>query len=374
MRKTIQIFGVLLAFILLGLPAQSKVTPVHEYNTSNINSSTEETINCDVMGYFSQAQENAVCTKKTIAGGTTCYDCHCGSEYKYLCNTTGMTPSGNKCSADGTAKYSSCACASGYISSSSVTTGLASISYPTPVEEKGIKCYKTSAFACASGYKSFTSNPSEGGITYTTQSPYSGSTLKCVSGYTKTDKYMTSVPSGYDCMTRSSVYLSLLKSPIYLYYFTGCSDSGNCTSTLQDCLTSSSQKSNGITCYKITGCQSGVVKGSSSTYMCLNSKSSSANSKYYTYTTISRGDVSCLKITGCTSPYEKAYIGTTVDKSKYALGDVYSYEVQELISGSGQIICRTPNGCNAQKGYYDYTCPSGCWNGILSWWKQYVNI
>ena len=367
MLNNMRTFVALAVSLSFALPAMAKVTPVHEYNPSWMETSVDESVPCSAKGYFTEIQSNAVCTKKVQGDGTVCYDCQCASKYKYSCSSAGVVPSGDSCTVGGKTKYTACACAAGYVEGSSVTTNLESISYPTPVKDGGIECYKTSGFSCASGYKQFTSNPPVEGVTYKTQTPYTGSSLKCVSGYTKTDEYMTSIPSGYDCMTSDSVYLSSLKNPIYLYYFTGCSDGGNCTNTPISCSTYSAQKGNGITCYKITGCMEGFVQESSSSYLCGDTKKYSASSAYYTSSTYSKGDVSCLKVTGCASSYEKAYIGSKVDSSSYASSGSSSYEIQELVFGTGQLICRMAVGC--KEGEYDFSCPSGCWDGYLSWWQ-----
>ena len=385
MIKKIYIHAAIAMSFLLAVSAQAKVTPVQEYNPVLLDSASSPiNLSCSAYGLSSSTKANADCIQKNLIDGTVCYDCHCKSNFKYSCNTTGVVPNGSACTADGPAKYASCSCANGYVDSSSVKTNLSSISYPSPVTgDDGTKCYKTSGFACASGYKRFSANPGVSGVTYTTQTPYSGSSLKCVSGYTASSKYRTSLPSsGYDCLTHNSVYLSSLKNPIYLYYFTGCSNSGNCTTSINDCISYNTQKdsASGITCYKVTGCQNGL-QGS---YLCGSSTSYSVNSAYFASTKIAKGSASCVKVTGCTSPYSKAYFGVAQSSlDSYKTSGSTSYDVQQLTMNDGQIVCRTPSGCNTSGGYYPNlpdcikattnnssgtTCykPTGCKTGLYN--------
>ena len=385
MIKNLYLYFILVVSLLLALSVQARVTPVQEYTPSFFdfsNASGKKT--CATYGLLSSTLANADCIQKNLIDGTVCYDCHCKSNFKYRCNSGGVVPNGSACIADGYAKYASCSCANGYVDSSSVKTNLSSISYPSPVTgDDGTKCYKTSGFACASGYKRFSANPGVSGVTYTTQTPYSGSSLKCVSGYTASSKYRTSLPSsGYDCLKSSSVYLSSLKNPIYIYYFTGCSNNGNCASSVSDCVTYSTQRdsSSGITCYKITGCKNGL-QGS---YLCGDSDSYSVSDEYFVSTTISQGSANCLQVTGCTSPYSKAYFGVAQSSlDSYKTSGSISYDVQQLTMNDGQIVCRTPSGCNTSGGYYPNlpdcikattynssgtTCykPTGCKTGLYN--------
>ena len=366
MIKNIEIFSVVAISLLLASSAQAKVTPVHEYNQSSMKTSADEMdISCQTYGYFDTIQANAVCSKKKLINGTDCYDCHCGNEYQYSCTSAGITgPDGNACTADGTTKYSYCECATNYISETRVTKDLDSIHYPTPAEEGGAVCYKSSEFDCADGYKEFSANPTADGVTYTTETPYTGSTLKCVSGYDATSKYMETIPSsGYDCMSYSSVYLSSLKDPISLYYFTGCSDSGNCSSSMQDCISYNSQyhSGSGIRCYKAIGCQ----KGTSSDGSFCSPDASSASS-FLNYTSVSEGSYTCSKVSGCKSDFEEIYANLLYkgNASDFASNTSTIYDVRSFNFASGNIICRTPSGCSTTNGYYD---TSSCWNGMLSW-------
>lgn len=354
MIKKIYIYAVIAMSFLLAISAQAKVTPVQEYNPVLLDSGAAPgSMSCSTYGLLSSTMANADCQQRNLLDGTVCYECHCKSNFKYSCNTTGIVPNGSACTADGPAKYASCSCARGYVASASVTTGLSSISYPSPVTgDDGTKCYKASGFTCASGYKQYSSSSNGKCFTYTTQTPYSGSSLKCVSGYTLKSGCMTSLPSsGYDCLTNSSEYLSLLKNPIYLYYFTGCSNSGNCTTSINDCISYNTQKdtASGITCYKVTGCKNGL-QGS---YLCGASSSYSVNSAYFASSSVSQGSASCVKVTGCTTPYTKAYLGVAQSSiNSYRTSGSTSYDVQQLTMNDGQVVCRTPSGCNSAAGYY----------------------
>lgn len=385
MIKDIEKFFILGISLLIAFSAKAKVTPVHEYNPSAMRVSTEEeSMSCQSFGYFAEIQPDAVCSKKKLVDGTECYDCRCGNEYQYSCSKTGLSaPEGASCTINGVTKYSHCECASNYIDGTNVTKSLGSIYYPPAVEEGGAVCYKMSDFACASGYKEFTSNPSEEGISYTTETPYSGSNLKCVSGYTATSKYMEKIPSsGYDCLTYNSVYLSSLKTPINLYYFTGCSDNANCSSSMQDCVAYNSQyhSASGIRCYRAIGCKSGTIIGDS---VCANDASSA--SSFLDYTTYSEGSYTCSKIKGCKSNYEEVFFNGfhLKDVTEFESDNTTRYDVKSFAvdNGNGNIICRAPNGC-VNSDLYDV---SSCWGGRLAWfvpdgadieclWGKYYNI
>ena len=113
-------------FLLLGIltisSAQAKVTPINEYNMT-ITDDGKQAFNqtCSAYGWYDSIQPNAICTKQqTLMDGTQCYACHCDSKYKYACTSEGIIGSSEACSADGTPKYTACACAEGYISTASL--------------------------------------------------------------------------------------------------------------------------------------------------------------------------------------------------------------------------------------------------------------
>ena len=364
-------------FLLLGIltisSAQAKVTPINEYNMT-INDDGKQALNqsCASYWWFDSIQTNSICTLQTLMDCTKCYDCHCDSKYKYTCSGTNITGSGGACSIGGTAKYTACACAEGYIKEAEFTPNLTSISYPQPsTGDDGTKCYKKSAFACKGGYNKFTSHPDSPYVTYTTQSPFSDKSLQCVTGYSKTgNRYYESRPSNTDCLEMSSINLSLLPTPKNLYYFTGsCSSSTGCTTTKKDCVSYNSQKGTtktggSVTCNKISGCQSGLV----GSYIC---GTTAASSSYFTSEKVTDGTTTCYKVSGCKtgSGYEQAYIGTS-PAADYTTksGSNYTYTVQKYTAGSASLVCRTPSGCRT--GYYNFACEGGCWNGLLSLWAQ----
>ena len=362
-------------FLLLGIltisSAQAKVTPINEYNMT-ITDDGKQALNqsCASYGWFDSIQTNAICTLQTLMDGTKCYDCHCDSKYKYTCSGTNITGSGGACSIGGTAKYPACACAEGYIKEAEFTPNLTSISYPQPsTGDDGTKCYKKSAFACKGGYNKFTSHPDSPYVTYTTQSPFSDKSLQCITGYSNTGgRYHINRPSNTDCLEMSSINLSLLPTPINLYYFTGsCSSSTRCTTTKKDCVlynpqTKTTKTGGSVTCNKISGCQSGLV----GSYIC---GTTAASSSYFTSEKVTDGTTTCYKVSGCKtgSGYEQAYIGTS-PAADYTTksGSNYTYTVQKYTAGSASLVCRTPSGCRT--GYYNFACEGGCWNGLLSLW------
>ena len=364
-------------FLLLGIltisSAQAKVTPINEYNMTIIDDGQQAfNQSCASYGWFDSIQASATCTQQTLMNGTKCYDCHCDSKYKYTCSGTGITGSGEACSIGGTAKYTACACAEGYIKEAEFTPNLTSISYPQPsTGDDGTKCYKKSAFACKGGYNKFTSHPDSPYVTYTTQSPFSDKSLQCITGYSNTGgRYHINRPSNTDCLEMSSINLSLLPTPINLYYFTGsCSSSTGCTTTKKDCVSYNSQKGTtktggSVTCNKISGCQSGLV----GSYIC---GTTAASSSYFTSEKVTDGTTTCYKVSGCKtgSGYEQAYIGTS-PAADYTTksGSNYTYTVQKYTAGSVSLVCRTPSGCRT--GYYNVACEGGCWNGWLSLWAK----
>ena len=364
-------------FLLLGIltisSAQAKVTPINEYNMTIIDDGQQAfNQSCASYGWFDSIQASATCTQQTLMNGTKCYDCHCDSKYKYTCSGTGITSSGEACSIGGTAKYTACACAEGYIKEAEFTPNLTSISYPQPsTGDDGTKCYKKSAFACKGGYNKFTSHPDSPYVTYTTQSPFSDKSLQCITGYSNTGgRYHINRPSNTDCLEMSSINLSLLPTPINLYYFTGsCSSSTGCTTTKKDCVSYNSQKGTtktggSVTCNKISGCQSGLV----GSYIC---GTTAASSSYFTSEKVTDGTTTCYKVSGCKtgSGYEQAYIGTS-PAADYTTksGSNYTYTVQKYTAGSVSLVCRTPSGCRT--GYYNFACDGGCWDGWLSLWAQ----
>ena len=373
MLKTRYILEAVMLSCLMTISVQAKVTPINEYNmiiTDDKQQVFEQT--CTAYGWSNSVLNNAICTQRTLMNGTKCYDCHCDSKYKYTCSGTGITGSGGACSIGGSDKYTACACAEGYIKEAEFTPNLTSISYPQPsTGDDGTKCYKKSAFACKGGYNKFTSHPASPYVTYTTQSPFSDKSLQCITGYSNTGgRYHINRPSNTDCLEMSSINLSLLPTPINLYYFTGsCSSSTICTTTKKDCVlynpqTKTTKTGGSVTCNKISGCQSGLV----GSYIC---GTTAASSSYFTSEKVTDGTTTCYKVSGCKtgSGYEQAYIGTS-PAADYTTksGSNYTYTVQKYTAGSVSLVCRTPSGCRT--GYYNVACEGGCWNGWLSLWAQ----
>ena len=367
----------LLLGILAVSPARAKVTPIHEYELKQLTEGKIE-YSCSNYNYFTSTQPNAVCSQVApLPDGTVCYDCHCDtSKYKYSCTgVTGITGGSDYCDADGDRKYSSCACAEGYIAETAVNKNLASIEYPELYtgDDNKTKCYNKTAFTCKTNYKKFTSDPASPYVVYTTQTPFSGSSLECVSGYSNTgNRYYESRPENTDCLEMGSISLDLLPTPKNLYYFNGnCSSSTECTTTTKDCVlynpqTKTTKDGGSVTCNKISGCQSGIV----GSYIC---GSRAANSTYFSNEKITDGSATCYKVTGCNTgnDYKEAYRGTS-PASDYTTSSStpFTYTVRRYITGSTQLICRMPSGCRTDKGYYNFACDGGCWDGWLSLWAQ----
>ena len=113
MLKTRYILEAVMLSCLMTISVQAKVTPINEYNMT-ITDDGKQAFNqtCSAYGWYNSIQPNTICTKQqTLMDGTQCYACHCDSKYKYACTSEGIIGSGEACSADGTPKYTACACA-----------------------------------------------------------------------------------------------------------------------------------------------------------------------------------------------------------------------------------------------------------------------
>ena len=369
-------------FLLLGIltisSAQAKVTPINEYNMT-ITDDGKQALNqsCASYEWFDSIQTNAICTLQTLMDGTKCYDCHCDSKYKYACTSEGIIGSGEACSADGTPKYTACACANDYISTASVKNVGTYFNTPTVYEDKdsNVKCYKKDSFTCANGYPTYKSGTTEEttyGITYNTESPFAESSLACVVSYDLPTNCQTSAPGeDLSCLKRATPTLTLYGSGTStVYCFTGdCSNEGACVGNdTYDCIDVGTQRhqASGITCRKVKGCLSGAQSNDS--YFCT---SSAPDSKYFKSTSSTAGSVTCYKVTGCntSSGYDLADIGAS-NSTTYTTDDNtnYTYTVQKLEENSQQMVCRMPSGCRTDKEYYNFACEGGCWNGWLSLW------
>ena len=379
MLKTRYILEAVMLSCLMTISVQAKVTPINEYNMT-ITDDGKQAFNqtCSAYGWYNSIQPNAICTKQqTLMDGTQCYACHCDSKYKYACTSEGIIGSGEACSADGTPKYTACACAEGYISTASVKNVGTYFNTPTVYEDKdsNVKCYKKDSFTCASGYQTYKSGTTEEttyGITYDTESPFTESSLACVVSYDLPSECQTSAPGeDLSCLTRATPTLSLIgdgKSTVYC--FTGdCSGEGACVGNdTYDCIDVSTQRhpASGITCRKVKGCLSGAQSNNS--YFC---SSSAPDSTYFTSTPSTAGSVTCYKVTGCNTSngYELVNMGAS-NSTTYTTDDStnYTYTVQKHEDNSQQMVCRMPSGCLADKEYYNFACEGGCWNGLLSLW------
>lgn len=397
-------------------------------------SSDELTVNCAMYGYYESPQYNADCTQKKLIDGTKCWYCVCNtSTYQFTasqCNSTGFIPGGARCTVGDTNLYSQCDCnpAGNYLSSSLYVSNVTSaFTYSgTTATVKGsagktLTCYQYDRFTCKSGSKlstsqvsgisgsasavKFTAKDDSPYLTYTAKSTLSSvsdsKTTFCTSAVSPSSPLTSSVPTGNDCAEYSSANAKYYNNQLYYFFNGNCSNSGKCTNTNvgTDCAifggnavatyNSSSKTSGSVTCKYTTGCDVNVLTNSSGTkYMCAGVASSTpVNGSYFAYTDMSAGSVSCRKITACTSPYTLAQMSygqtlTSTDTYKTDSSTHYTYDVQALYvknpsatsssvpSYYAQVLCRTPNGCRVDQGYYDITCPTGCWNGLLSWWYK----
>ena len=350
------------------------------------------------------------------------------------CNSTGFTPDDSaRCTVGTTTTYSNCNCASGYLSSNEfVDTVAMNFSYNgTPASiigssGKNLTCYQPKNFSCLTGSKltpemlsSITgtstsaqlitkSNYDSPYLTYTARSTLKtisdSNTIFCTKGVTPTGPLFSTRPNSNDCAEYVTDTAKYYNNQTYGYFNGNCSTNGQClgTGNANDCVLSSSPtvttyipgtySTGSVSCRMSSGCDVGVVtKDDGTQYMCAGEASSTpVNGVYFDYTDISAGTATCRKINGCASPYEVAnlYYGQTDQTDDMYMTDStthYTYEVQTLTVENSSatsssveppykatIKCRTPNGCRTDQGYYDITCPTGCWNGLLSWWAGAV--
>lgn len=414
---------------LLPFAANAKVTPISEYSGSGMKSSAEEqTVNCTMYGYYETPQYNADCTQKKLIDGTKCFACTCNkSTYQFTqsqCNSEGFVPGSGRCTVGTVNLYSSCDCNSSknyllsslYVSNvtSAFTYGGTNASISGSSGKK-ITCYQYDKFTCKSGTKlvpsqvsgisgsasavKFKAKDDSPYLTYTAKSTLvsvsDSKTIYCTSAVSPTSPLVSSTPTGNDCAEYSSLNAKYYNNQLFYYFNGNCSNSGKCTNTSvgTDCAVfggnsvttynSSTKTAGSVTCKYTTGCLSNyVTKADGSRFLCAGPSTTAVSSTYFTYTDMSAGNVNCRKVTGCASGYtlyamangtvsaKNTAVSNASNDSSIYLYDVGTISVSPDSSTAAYTICRTPSGCRNENGYYDKTCPTGCWNGLLSWWYR----
>lgn len=293
---------------------------------------------------------------------------------------------------------------------------------------KNLTCYQYDKFTCKTGslLKPDMLSSISGSATSTKlitknnyDSPYltytAKSTLKsisdsktsfCTTAVTPNAPLSKSVPTGNDCAEYSTATANYFNNQAYYYFNGNCSTNGKClgSGNAFDCVVASSpsvstynpdsKTAGSVSCRFTSGCSIGMItKDDGTKYVCAGDNnttingtdSTQINSNYFNLTNIVAGNVTCRKVDGCANEYElhtMKQVNTALeaqiirdDISLNATEDeMYLYDAQTLgiVQDDPELysftVCRKPSGCNIDNGYYDIACPTGCWNGLLSWW------
>ena len=421
MLKIRQICLPVVLSLFAAMPAQAKVTPIHEYNQAVVDDgSSSITISCENYNYYDSPVTNAICTQQNMPDGTVCYSCRCDtSDFPYTesdCGTTGFVPGTTSCALREGTRYSTCPCdtANGWYDESEFVSNVATKFTITSddtgkIEASGTKdaltCYRASGFSCKTG-TSIPWSDIERSTNNSTATTYSDGpefvyhieypfrkgpdnrTVVCAVGFKSIpDSMVSSIPSGetYKCLDFGGSKTATYTGDTY-YYVDGCSDSAPCTTTQNTCIVTNSSSfpkwdtATLTTSYTGWNCrfeQEGCLLGLSTddkgvSVLCTDTE---PNSTYFTYTSIphKNGTETCYAVSGCNTSkgYDKAHFGSivTTDFTKDD-GTNYTYDANSVISNSYQMTCRVPNGCRTDKGYYNFACEGGCWDGWLSLWLE----
>ena len=442
MLKIRQICLPVVLSLFAAMPAQAKVTPIHEYNQAVVDDgSSSITISCENYNYYDSPVTNAICTQQNMPDGTVCYSCRCDtSDFPYTesdCGTTGFVPGTTSCALREGTRYSTCLCdtANGWYDESEfvsdVDTKFTITSDDTgKIEASGTKdaltCYRASGFSCKTGTSipwsdiqrttnnsTATTNSDGPEFVYHIEYPFregpDNRTVVCAVGLKSIpDSMVSSIPSGetYKCLDFGGSKQATYTGDTY-YYVDGCSDSAPCTTSQNTCIVTNSSSFpewdtatlttsyTGWNCrFEQEGCQLGVsTDNNGESVFCTDTE---PNSTYFTYTSIphKNGTETCYAVSSCNTAndYELAYLGV-ISATDFTKDDAtnYTYDVDSvvvsitndtpvddgdsnahkpLVGQSYQMTCRTPSGCRTDKGYYNFACDGGCWDGWLSLWLE----
>ena len=386
------------------------------YNCKEKNPSKQDPdVPCKAYNWYDTQQQNAICTSKTL-GTKTCYECSCNLQvYQFTeaqCGSTGFQiPSEAGCKlGDQPMRYKTCPCSGTFLPSSSFAASVTSnFSYNGKKAEiigannTKLICYDYTQFTCKSGsllYKNqvgsvsgsvtaakFTANDDNPFLTYTGKAILNelndSKNMFCTTSVTVSSPLYTSTarPTGTnDCAEYKSGSAKYSPHTAYGYFNGNCTEGGKCvnSSSTSDCVilagdsvntyVEAGKKKGSVTCKYTQGCEEKVMGAGGKTFLCAQN-TLNPNGSYFAYTSVTLGSITCKKINGCASPYQQKYLanGTPGDYSKDAN---YTYDVQKVTSGTGNLVCANPNGCRMDLGSYDYACPTGCWQGYLSYWAK----
>ena len=442
MLKIRQICLPVVLSLFAAMPAQAKVTPIHEYNQAVVDDgSSSMTITCETYNYYDSPVTNAVCTQQNMPDGTVCYSCRCDtSDFPYTesdCGTLGFVNTASSCELREGTYYSTCPCdtTNGWYDESEFVSNVATKFTITSsdigkIEASGTKdaltCYRASGFSCKTG-TSIPWSDIERSTNNSTATTYSDGpefvyhieypfrkgpdnrTVVCAVGFKSIpDSMVSSIPSGetYKCLDFGGSKQATYTGDTY-YYVDGCSDSAPCTTSQNTCIVTNSSSFpkwdtatlttsyTGWNCrFEQEGCQLGVSTDDNGvSVFCTDTE---PNSTYFTYTSIphKNGTETCYAVSSCNTAngYEQAYLGT-VSTTDFTKDDAtnYTYDVDSIVVSitnatpvddgdsntstpivgqSYQMTCRVPNGCRTDKGYYNFACDGGCWDGWLSLWLE----
>ena len=298
MLKIRQICLPVVLSLFAAMPAQAKVTPIHEYNQAVVDDgSSSITITCETYNYYDSPVTNAICTQQNMPDGTVCYSCRCDtSDFPYTesdCGTLGFVNTASSCELREGIYYSTCPCdtTNGWYDESEFVSNVASKFTITSSDIGKIE---------ASGTKD---------------------ALTCYRA------------SGFSCKTGTSIPWSDIKSSNNSTYFT---------------YTGIPHKNGSETCYAVSSCN--TANGYEQVYLGI---------------VISTTDFTKDDATNYTYDVDSIVVSITNDTP---IDDGDSNTSTPIVGQSYQMTCRVPNGCRTDKGYYNFVCDGGCWDGWLSLW------
>lgn len=406
LRKLLTSIACIAAF-LAATSAFATTTYVHEYTGSGRGGHNKKLV-CQPGEYSYKAGTNTSCVLARDKMGDKCFKCSCDKE-KFPWTTSncpssqGFKVAGTECSLGSIHRWSSCECDAAKPAYSPDDynndlftyfkggTDYSVTAHGDDTKNSTAVCYIPSGFSCKSG------NPSIPG----------GSSV--VGGYFYDDngclKYAVQPlfknagnPHNFYCATGVSVELPCTENPesnctSYLegdalywpkryYWYTACSDAEtNCVTSepgagiLYDTININRKDNTSITCYRITGCATGLVNGYIRT-----SSNAQPDRTYFQFTATTVGTYTCYDTKACQLTYSQLGISSAKDEAAistilkpYTENEKINYNINTLVVNNAYIACYNPIGCKVENGYYDTTCNTdkkGCWDGKLKWFVQ----
>ncbi len=406
LRKLLTSIACIAAF-LAATSAFASTTYVHEYTGSGRGGHNKKLV-CQPGEYSYKAGTNTSCVLARDKMGDKCFKCSCDKE-KFPWTTSncpssqGFKVAGTECSLGSIHRWSSCECDAAKPAYSPDDynndlftyfkggTDYSVTAHGDDTKNSTAVCYIPSGFSCKSG------NPSIPG----------GSSV--VGGYFYDDngclKYAVQPlfknagnPHNFYCATGVSVELPCTENPesnctSYLegdalywpkryYWYTACSDAEtNCVTSepgagiLYDTININRKDNTSITCYRITGCATGLVNGYIRT-----SSNAQPDRTYFQFTATTVGTYTCYDTKACQVTYSQLGISSAKDEAAisailqpYTENEKINYNINTLVVNNAYIACYNPIGCKVENGYYDTTCNTdkkGCWDGKLKWFVQ----